>query len=473
MSMSYREKISYFMKHHNRFTRALFSLLSCLSYQMAQVFKSARRYLNTKMKKSELQASKTVCALPWIHYFTSEMAHNFPCCISTDTSLPNVSASGRKYNVYESGVFEQAWNSDYMKELRLDMLAGIRPKPCERCYKFEDLGIPSHRYWANKKWSTHFDRVLPSMKPDGSLPLKLYSADIRLGNLCNLRCRMCSPVSSKGLTAEWRLMNLIDDKEADEFMSLDWFERPEFWDMFLRYADDLESLHFAGGEPFIIKQHYVFLKSLIEKGIAKKLTLSYNTNLTMLPAELLELWKQFKVVNLMISLDGTEEVNHYIRFPSNWANIHKNIKFLHDNLEAYNIHNLDFNITVQVYNIFNLPQLVDFLIDQYPKATFPMLSLLFGPEELSIQILPTEKKQLLTKLWTEFLSARKSHWMQKGKWHEEVDNLVNNIEGIIEFMNKSDQGRLLPKFKMRTRVYDKSRNQSCPEVIPELASLFS
>lgn len=459
------------LRYRSAYFARIFPILAMLAYGFqSRLFKFKKTWRS--MKGSEENGRETICALPWVHTFTNELGNTFPCCISTGDGLPNADRLGRAYKVFEPGQLEKSWNSDDMKGLRREMMANRRPLSCERCYKFEDLGIQSHRQGANHRWEAQLKKALAQTSEDGSAPMRFYSADIRLGNQCNLRCRMCSPISSKGLASDWTQMGKMSSKVADSFLSLSWFEKDEFWNMFLKYSEDLESLHFAGGEPFIIKQHFVFLKNLVGRGVSKNLTLSYNTNLTVLPPELLELWQHFKAVDLMVSLDGMEEVNHYIRFPSNWNKIQSNIKYLHENLEKYHIRNLNFNLTVQIYNIFNLPELIDFLISEYPKAAYSTLSLLFSPAELSIQVLPSEFKSKLTESWTSYLEARKVSWAKRGEGCYEADGFVKNIEGVLQFMNKEDYSNLLPSFKKRTRAFDLHRKQSCAVVIPELAPLF-
>src|SRR6185295_13957665 len=104
--------------------------------------------------------------------------------------------------IHDENGIETAWNSGYMKTLRLDMLEGRRPKPCERCYLYEDLGMRSHRQSQNAQHAEEIAQYVDSTDADGAAPLALRSIDLRIGNLCNLRCRMCSPQSSKALIQE-------------------------------------------------------------------------------------------------------------------------------------------------------------------------------------------------------------------------------------------------------------------------------
>ena len=416
---------------------------------------------------------KTFCALPWMHLFISEMGEHYPCCVSTETGLANKDGSGKSLRVDHIEGLSGAWNSPYMLDIRTKMLKGEWPEICSHCHRQEDLGITSHRQIANQKFAPIAQTAVQQTRLDGSVDLKLYSADIRLGNQCNLRCRMCSPTASKGLVADWKQMYNMSEQEANRYLTCDWFEQPEFWNLFLHYCQDIRSLHFAGGEPFLIKQHFAFLRNLIDAQVAPRIALSYNTNLTILPPELLELWKSFERVQLIVSLDGLDEVNRYIRFPSNWEQIQTNIRFVHDNMATYRINSLVFNVTVQIYNAFNLPDLIDFLIEQYPRATFPNLVSLVSPPELSIQVMPASMKQEVTAQWTTYLETRKDIFLHRQNFSGSADRLARNITGLINFLNAKDESHLLPAFVHRTQIFDQSRNLNCINSIPALTPLFS
>lgn len=60
----------------------------------------------------------------------------------------------------------------------------------------------------------------------------------------------------------------------------------------------------SGGEPLINRGHQEILQHLIEKGESQNIKIEYNTNLSVIPPKLIELWSHFKKVKLFVSLDG-------------------------------------------------------------------------------------------------------------------------------------------------------------------------
>lgn len=414
--------------------------------------------------------SETICPLPWTHYFINEKGISYPCCISTEFPLPNLTEKNEPFKINSEDDLLKAWNSDYMKNIRLQMLNGERPAPCSKCYKLEDLGIASHREKMIIRHKDMMPKIEARTEADGTISFDLTSLDFRLGNLCNLKCRMCSPVSSQRLISDWQRLYSFSDDQMAHFRNQNWPDEIGIWDLILKHSDQIEYLHFAGGEPFLIESHFDFLRRLVESGAAANISVSYNTNMTVLPDEVLSLWKNFKAIDLAISLDGTDRVNHYIRYPSNWENIQKNIRIVHDNKDELNVRMI-FNITVQVYNIFDLPKLIDFVIAEYPRSNFPLLSPLFGPELLSIQILPSALKAELTKMWSDYLLKNTEKWIAYSKRPGQTQEFVENIWAILKLMNERDKTPLIPAFLRRTRIIDQSRNHNLFDFVPELSSL--
>ena len=50
----------------------------------------------------------------------------------------------------------EAWNNDYMKNVRKQMLAGEKPPSCLKCYKEEDAGHNSKRMWETDYWLNRY-----------------------------------------------------------------------------------------------------------------------------------------------------------------------------------------------------------------------------------------------------------------------------------------------------------------------------
>jgi hypothetical protein len=416
------------------------------------------------------------CVLPWVHLFADEQGFMRPCCMALeDLDMVNRDENGDPHVIYSSEGIEKAWNSSFMTALRREMLDGQRPPACRRCFRDEDLGMRSHRQMSNEMFHDRIAEALALTAPDGTSSLEhICSVDLRLGNLCNLRCRMCSPVSSKALLREFADFYGLakDHAKLVHLRQLDWFSRQEVWDIFETYVPQIERLHFAGGEPLLIPQMFDFLERVVAMGRASDMTLSYITNLTVLPPRIFDLWPHFKNVSVTVSLDGFDEINTFIRYPSKWSTLDRNMKTLDAAAERLHCRNsLSFNVTVQVFNIFHLDILLEYVARSFRYFGRPKLSMLYYPEHFSIRILPPEMKEQAAVRLRRFTQRFANHW--PARWQgDQLNDLLSTIDGVIDHMMSEDRSELLPAFRQWTQLQDRHRRKSALEVIPELAPLF-
>jgi oxidase EvaA len=412
--------------------------------------------------------SPTFCILPWTHLFADEMGVLYPCCFGLDADTPNVDSEGEPHVVYSPEGVKNGWNSGFMRGIRKDMLAGRRPAACRLCFRYEDLGMVSYRQNANEDYSNCFEQ-LAELDPEGWAAPEFRSVDLRLGNLCNLRCRMCSPKSSKALVTEWAQLLDIDRSRLDKFNHVDWYARQEFWELLERHAPNVERFMFAGGEPLLVRQHFEFLERLIARGKARRVHLSYITNATTLPAQIYDTWPQFLSVRLVISLDGFGVVNEFIRYPTKWDVLHRNLMTLDERADELNIREMGFNTTVQAYNVLTLPELFEYTFTFRRIKPYPDLSILNFPSCFSVQILPQQLKQKAADRLNEFRKRYEGRWPKRGRSLEQFER---KIDGLIEHMMAVDRREEIPDFIRRNAVFDQHRGQEAKMVLPELRSLF-
>ena len=402
--------------------------------------------------------SDTFCAVPWAEIACTPSGNMRMCCNSDGRRGPDgksmntiIKPDGSPYKLHIDNI-EEAWNSDRYKTIRQEMLDGIRPEMCKRvCFAKEDAGLESMRQkfikgraGFKKEWfSSNTDKI--------ELPLSdIKYIDIRLGNLCNLKCRMCSPNSSNLWVDEWPLLNGWDpnneadkkkiDMLKDRLGNITWPEEPEFWDNIEPLLPNIELLYVLGGEPTLITQQYKLYDMCIEKDVAKNIILIYNSNVTNVPKKMIEYWSYFKRVRLGASIDGYDEVNKYIRFPANWKSIEKNmLTLLKQDID------LEIHCTVQMYNILYLKELIDWA---NKIGTSIYMRPLQDPNYLCTQVLPKELKVL----------AR-----EKLKGYEDY----RGLKGILSFMDKKDLTDLYPTFLEKTKIIDESRKQNLFDIVPE------
>ena len=410
------------------------------------------------------------CVLPWVHRFVNLGGEVQLCCTAEEFDHSYIRQDNNKpINVADGLSDEQIDATRHMREIRRSMLKGDWPAACERCRLTEETGGCSRRQAENRHFDKHVPWILENTDDQGYAPVRIRSRDYRLGNLCNLRCRMCHPRASKLLLDEWnevvRPRLRVKAGEAAEYENMTWFQRGQLWDDFTTHCHDLEHLHFAGGEPLIIPEVQKALEICIEQGVAGDIELTFNTNMTKLPKRHRELWPKFKSVNLLCSIDAYGELNDYIRYPAKWIRLARNLDIIDQQHKELNLGRATLSVTVQIYNIFHLHELIDYCSERFNFIrTIPNLVHLSIPEYFNVQHLPDELKQLAI----ERLATLKARLVTEGK----TDGL-NQIDSVLTYLGMGEHSPyLMSEFKRVTSTFDRLRGESISALVPELSSLM-
>ena len=270
----------------------------------------------------EIKDKDSFCVYPWVHTHLNTEGDVYPCCVSWTPERQS------RIGWLKKDSLEDLFNNDKMKQLRLDMMEGKkRPDICDNCYKREDAGFHSARQGANIDFKDELDTLIASTHEDGYVEPVIKSWDIRFSNLCNLKCRSCGPMFSNTWAQE-------EKKAGAQIDSILIHPIENDTDPMENQYDNVEKIYFAGGEPLIMPEHYTVLRGLIDKGVAHKVHIIYNTNMTKLDYnnnDILELWKQFKKVVLGVSIDAVGPRAEYIRHGMKWKVIEDNLKKLKQN----------------------------------------------------------------------------------------------------------------------------------------------
>lgn len=386
--------------------------------------------------------SDTLCILPWMHLATNSKGQLRVCCNSTPSVNLITRDNNVPYHILDNDI-DNFWNSKTLVNLREQFLNNEKPKICHQCYTEESLGMQSARQSWNEKWMFDYEKT--------TTPKQIIKyIDIRLGNLCNLRCRMCNPYASNQWVDEWGLIaEPLDDVTKNKLYKMDWPNNDKVSENLLKFADTIDQIYLTGGEPTLATSQYTLFDKLIELGVAKNISLKYNTNCTNLPKKMTEYWKHFKQVRINASIDAYGELNRYIRYPTGWSLVETNLMKFKEMMEE-NV-DLQIHICVQMYNILHLNKLLDFLDSHQMNNIF--FNILDHPTCLNIKVLPNSLKGLAKDRLLPY-----THFPR--------------VQGIIDFMLSEDLSIHLEDFKKYTIALDKSRNESVLTVIPEMKDIF-
>jgi sulfatase maturation enzyme AslB (radical SAM superfamily) len=373
--------------------------------------------------------------------------------------------TGRVYNLNRDSLTSSR-NAALVKDVRVSLLKGEKHPECRRCWEEEDAGIKSRRL-QSLEYMNYYDKVVDMTAPDGSIPedTPYYDYDVRFGNLCNLKCRMCGPTDSSMWYDDH--IKLYGNTEFINDTDMRWYERPEIWEDFDQQMHNIKYMYIIGGEPTLIQKHFEFLERCVKDGYAENLWLEYSTNVTNIQQKYLDIWSHFKHVHIGCSVDGVGRVNDYIRFPSKWKVIDRNLSKLADspkNMRVVLAH------TVNAYNIYYLDDIYRWNAQNYNFVISPHT--LYRPTHFSTTIFPQYVKEKIAEKLRSFYPWITENNPKTEREDKSTARIIRHIEGHINFMMGDTRTQELKEFWETTHKLDEIRKESIEDSLPELYDLI-
>jgi organic radical activating enzyme len=377
-----------------------------------------------------LELPNSFCFSPWAHLEVSSQGEFKPCCVYKESITDD---NGIPFNINSNDI-DQVYNSNYLKKLRNNFLTGNKPQGCQNCWYKEQHNGKSNRIWTKHHLGIEAE-CLNIEQPSLS---NLISLDIKLGNLCNFKCRICSPANSSKI-AEEQVKHFKSDINLKLLNQQGrWTNNEKIWKMFESLGDQLVNIDFYGGEPFLIRQHEQFLDYLIQHGHAKRIRLHYNSNGSIYPAHLFDRWKLFRQVDIAFSIDNIGNKFELER-NGDWQQVNQNL----DNFLQSKLSNMVLSVfaTISVQNVYYLDQLISW----YETKNFNSLvwNLLEYPNFLSILFMGQELTALVVNQLNQIDHSRLEKYNLQSiiSLLEQQEHSSNLIDQLADYMLKLDNIR--------------------------------
>ena len=375
------------------------------------------------------------CILPFINLEARTDGTMSVCCIMQESAKKD---EGTEFNLANGDTLSDVKQSKWLQDIQDKFLNNEKLDACANCWHEEEAGIQSKRLRENSYWGEDF---VPNTK----------ALDLKLGNICNSKCRICSSFASSQWAAEELKLN-PNNASAKKFNKQGMWPKTndKFWDDIDNHLKGIEKLEFFGGEPLMIERHYEILERCVALGIAKNIRLAYNTNASIFPEDKIALWEQFNKVEIFVSIDDINERFEYIRFPGNFVDVITNLgKFSKLDKDIFNIGIFQ---TISTFNIMHMDALTEFISNHFDGINIHY-NMVFTPSHISPKVLPERIKEKVTALYG--------------------DNPSEHVKRTLSFMN----GEQYPhnewiNFITQTRTIDKFRKEQFENIFPELFKLI-
>lgn len=341
------------------------------------------------------------CTAPFVNLNLDVDGKIKPCCMFAHDGIQS---EHRMPDIINSTI-EDVYNGPAMTKLRQAFLNGEKPRECERCWKEEAVGNKSFRQTQYPKTVELQDNYYPTMW------------DLKLSNVCNLKCRMCAAKSSS-----------LIQKEANHYP-----EHSSVWlsnkilgtdneQRFLAKLANTTFIELTGGEPFVSPENKKLIQLIANTEHVGNINIRITTNGMTVNKVVLEHLKKFKHASVTFSIDDIHDRLYYSRSGA----IHDQIVSNLNTVQEAGIHT-EVYCTVNNYNIWFLPELDSY----FDNVCYGHLSY---PQHLNIQSLPVEvKKRVASKLsdtkWTNVVRFMQSEDIDMGnsfiKHNDRLDKIRN------------------------------------------------
>jgi len=298
-----------------------------------------------------------------LHYLNDHVKVG-PCCISKHQTVDKTFP-----------ILQQP----YLDNLKILNRQDILTETCQACINHEQLGAGSRRI---DQLEFYKDWKRPGIR----------GIDVHLGNLCNLACVICGPHDSTAWHQDAKHLRIPILPEY-QYQKHDQFDISWLADL-----ENLEMVHFWGGEPLMSGVHLDFMNALDRKGVLSRCRIIYNTNGThTVDDAVLDAWSRSHLVELYFSIDDINERFEYQRYGAKWQKLMDNLKWF----QNMPINNFMFYINTvwSMLNVYYLPELMDWKDTEFSETRFKDKINLFFAEasgRCRLMSLPTIAAELLT-----------------------------------------------------------------------------
>jgi MoaA/NifB/PqqE/SkfB family radical SAM enzyme len=283
---------------------------------------------------------------------------------------------------------------------------------CQKCIQHEELGITSRRQQKLK-----LDIPIPTGYDFYSVEVKFF------GNLCNLKCKMCTGMYSSSIAAEEKRLGNWEGPTV--YNGFEKTNKEKFYSDMEQILPYTRMIKFTGGEPTMNKGIVEFIQWIVNKGYSEHLVLKIITNGTKKNKKLLKLSKKFKSFIIGVSVDGTWDIDEYQRIGTNFYNVIQNI------IDYKQYGNIIIHSLITALNVGNIPDLVALATSL--KVPIDLSSIILWPSHMKIEVLPILYRKKLLSSYNYPKEIRRAleseYWDQQG-W-EKLLRLNPDIFDVI------------------------------------------
>lgn len=360
------------------------------------------------------------CHAPWRSMYFGISGMVTACCYNHSQPL----------GWYEAGKpLAGIWRSAQAEALRAQFDEAHMANGCGRCAKQLEAGNYEGML------TTYFDgqcsaAVLSGERP--AVPGYPEMLELELANTCNLECPMCTEVLSSAIAAR-KGISAAPSVYGDDFA-----------EQLREFLPHLRTIHFLGGEPFLIKPYYPIWDLIAE--VNPKIICQITSNATVLNKRVEEVLRKVPV-ELNLSIDAiTPAVYEAVRVNARFESVMKNLEWFLDN--RWRMRFFSMSACVMPMNRFDIPNLLEFCNRRRVELFF---NTVFDPREHSMLSLSEGELVSLAGFYRDF--QFQADFLPVNR--ERFDGLIAMVDGWLESRRRGESSDFRPMHARKLPPPDK------------------
>lgn len=394
--------------------------------------------------------------------------------------------------------FEEILNSDYEKQRRLEMFKGVQHSDCRKCWDVERRGGISLRIKRNEIFEQHYANEL--MSEFGTTDLKKlqdlvtidskiishisspHRLEIKLGNVCDLKCIYCGPDSSSRWIGDHLKTGKISKEKASELRH---DHTPEdhtnqFWQWFNNVDKSrLRFISIVGGEPTISPEFSDWANKLLSvfgdiprKQIILSITTNGNTKHNQLDEFMDGVSKLSRIftVNVNVSIENTHRQAEFVRTNLSWDRLEKNMDTF---LTSKHIDNVFLASSTTVLSLPSLPEFLKWrknLMDKHNRIIYIGQNIVRYPSYLFPFILPNTFVRYVDEA-INFFDTNESE-IGGSFFKQQYIQYLNGLKTGLASGTTEDSSTLAEFYKNMNKLSEDT-GENFTDIFPKLKSFYS
>jgi len=394
------------------------------------------------------QPDNNFCAMPFVHMAIEANGGVRPCCMADplDTQIQKNSIGELQHDQQRIQMQQQFIENKQFPN-------------CSICWKDKSEFSPRITFSTSVPAIEFTYQIMQGATPKNELTW----LEIKPGNRCNLKCRICGVHNSSSWAKDnYKVQGTTKPyKQTETYQwqkQCEWVDEDDQW-LDVSGLEKIKHIHVMGGEPFMITRQFEFLQRFADTYDVSDVQLWYNTNGTLaIPEQYTDLLDSMGSVFITVSIDDIEERYNYQRHGVAWEQARYTVNQLFE-LNTKQNYRVQLDPTVSIYNVLYLNQFVEYCSEHDWHLPHNQSHYVNNTSFNNIRTLRTDQKQKIIQVLSQCEHSNHSlvrstlDFIQTDQWSEQLE--IDRIDTIkkLDAIRNENLAQTFPELNRILEIY--------------------